>query len=63
MKLDEVADPTMKLRMEIAKLRLQVEEQEKKIEEQDTSINNILIDMGSLNRTLAALIKKLGPRS
>lgn len=55
MKLNEVLDPTMKLRLEISKLRTQVEQQ-------DQHINELLIDIGAIKRTMAELIKKLGPK-
>lgn len=63
MTLNEVNDPVMKLRLEVAKLKGQ-------IEEQDQHINDLLVDHGqmardldALRKTVVSLVKKLGPNS
>lgn len=55
MKLDEVMDPTMKLRLEISKLR-------EDNEEQRSMITELASKVARIERTMAALIKKLGPK-
>ncbi len=55
MKLDEVMDPTMKLKLEISKLRDNDEQQRELITELATKI-------ARLERTMATLIRKLGPQ-
>lgn len=63
MTLNEVNDPVMKLRLEIAKLKTTVEAQ-------DEHINSLLVDQGqmareldALRKTVVSLVKKLGPNS
>lgn len=56
MKLNEVVDPSMKLRLEISNLRAEHEAQRK-------IIKDLANEVGKLKRTMAALITKLGPKS
>ena len=56
MKVNEVLDPTMKLRLEISKLR-------ENNEEQRSMIVELASKVAKLERTMTALIKKLGPKS
>ncbi len=63
MKLNEVNDPVMKLRLELSKMQTNMDQQ-------DEQIMNLLVDNGQLQRdvaalqkTVSALIRKLGPKS
>jgi hypothetical protein len=55
MNLSEVTDPTMKLRLELAKLRLHVEEQ-------DEELKKLRLAISALQATTAKLIRALGPK-
>lgn len=55
MKLDEVKDPTMKFRFELAKLRADFEDQQQ-------NSKKMQLQILALQRTVGALIKKLGPQ-
>ena len=62
MKLNEVQDPVMKLRLELSKLQLKIEERDKIIDEHGDAIFQLRREVATLQKTMTALIKKLGPR-
>ena len=55
MRLDEVNDPVMKLRLELAKVKLAQEERDKIIDE-------LVREVTGLKQTMTKLIRKLGPQ-
>jgi adenylate kinase len=55
MKLNEVSDPTMKLRFEVAKLRADMEERDERAKKTER-------ELVSLQQAVAKLIRKLGPQ-
>ncbi len=55
MRLDEVSDPVMKLRLELAKVKLAQEDRDKIIDE-------LVREVTGLKQTMAKLIRKLGPQ-
>lgn len=63
MKLNEVNDPAMKLRLELSKLQVKLEERDKIIDEHGDAIFKLRREVVALQRTVQILIKKLGPSS
>lgn len=63
MKLNEVNDPAMKTRLELAKLKVELEERDKIIDEHGDAIFKLRREVAALQKTMTALIKKLGSRT
>lgn len=55
MKINEIIDPSMKMKLEMNKLRLE-------IEARDETIMKLVKDVSNLKQTLGTLIKRLGPK-
>jgi hypothetical protein len=63
MTLNEVNDPVMKLRLDMAKLKTKIEEQDKHISELLIDQGKMARDIEALRKTVVSLVKKLGPNS
>ena len=62
MKVTEVMDPSMKVRVEQAKLASRIEELEKAVVEQKQEIYKLRMSLLATNDALKKLINKLGPQ-